>query len=259
MKICWWLLGVLVVLAVFFEGLEAAPEPKRRKSGGSRSSSSSKSGGGLFGSLFGGSKKKQNNAGSSYPKQQYGNTNNNYPKQQYGNNNNYGNNYGNNMGSSGGGYGNNYKKKGSKMKTLKKAAVIGAVAYGGYQLGKLSTGYGHWNHHPRGYGFNDWNRDREIDGFMCRSTNDCNWLDPRLYCQDYELDFRPSALWFGGDVASIVGECACPRGMHFDDWEMQCRQNFFSGTVGIVVIVICVLIGLCCCCGCFFMANKMRN
>ena len=36
------------------------------------------------------------------------------------------------------------------MKTLKKAAVIGAVAYGGYQLGKLSTGYGHWNHHPRG-------------------------------------------------------------------------------------------------------------
>ena len=36
------------------------------------------------------------------------------------------------------------------MKTLKKAAVIGAVAYGGYQLGKLSTGYSHWGHHPRG-------------------------------------------------------------------------------------------------------------
>ena len=43
-----------------------------------------------------------------------------------------------------------------------------------------------------GYGFNQWNRDREIDGFLCRTTDDCSWLDRRLYCQDYELDFTPS-------------------------------------------------------------------
>ena len=79
------------------------------------------------------------------------------------------------------------------MKTLKKAAVIGAVAYGGYQLGKLSGGYSHWGWgRSHGYGFNDYNRWREIDGFMCRNNNDCNWIDDRLYCQDYELDFRPS-------------------------------------------------------------------
>ena len=27
---------------------------------------------------------------------------------------------------------------------------------------------------------------------MCRDDNDCNWIDARLYCQDYELDFQPS-------------------------------------------------------------------
>ena len=43
-----------------------------------------------------------------------------------------------------------------------------------------------------GYGFRDWNRAREIDGFMCRDSNDCNWIDRNLYCQDYELDFQPS-------------------------------------------------------------------
>ena len=36
------------------------------------------------------------------------------------------------------------------MSTLKKAAVLGAVAYGSYQIGKMSNGYGGWNNHPRG-------------------------------------------------------------------------------------------------------------
>ena len=91
----------------------------------------------------------------------------------------------------------NYGKKKSKYGTLKKAAVIGAAAYGGYQLGKLTSGYGGWGWgRSHGYGFNDWNRWREIDGFMCRDSNDCNWIDPRLYCQDYELDFTPSVSSF---------------------------------------------------------------
>ncbi len=99
------------------------------------------------------------------------------------------NNYGSksNWGSSG------YKKKGGAMKTLKKAAVIGAVAYGGYQLGKLSGRFHSYGHgHGGGWGWNDYNRWREVDGFMCRNTNDCNWIDRNLYCQDYELDFQPS-------------------------------------------------------------------
>jgi len=239
MKRFWCLLGLLVFLAaVVFEVNEAAPEPKRRK-GSSRKSSSSGS--------------------SNYPKQQYGNTGNtgygsNTGNTGYGSNNNNNKNYGSN-----GNNNNNYGKKKKGMSTLKKAAVLGAVAYGSYQIGKMSSGYGGWNNHPRGYGFNQWNRDREIDGFMCRKTDDCSWMDRQLYCQDYELDFSPSRAWFGGDFASIIGECACPHGMYFDQREMYCRQNFMGSTFGIGMIVICVLVGLCCCCGCLFAANKMRG
>ena len=85
------------------------------------------------------------------------------------------------------------KKKSKTKSNLKKAAVIGATAYGAYQLGKLSgrfssPGYGYGN---RGYGYQQWNSWREVDGFLCRKTEDCNWIDPRLYCQDYELKFTP--------------------------------------------------------------------
>ena len=89
------------------------------------------------------------------------------------------------------GSGNTYKKKGGKMSTLKKAAVIGATAYGAYQLGKLSGSFGSY-HHGGHWGYREWNNWREVDGFMCRNNQDCNWIDPRLYCQDYELDFSPT-------------------------------------------------------------------
>ncbi len=93
--------------------------------------------------------------------------------------------------SSGGGLFGGSSRRKSKYGTLKKAAVIGASVYGGYQLGKLTSRFGHYGGGYR-YGFNDWNRWREVDGFMCRDNNDCNWIDDRLYCQDYELDFEPS-------------------------------------------------------------------
>ena len=54
------------------------------------------------------------------------------------------------VGSSGGYGNNNYGKKKKGMSTLKKAAVIGAVAYGSYQIDKMSSGYSHWGGHPRG-------------------------------------------------------------------------------------------------------------
>lgn len=213
--------------------LDASPEP-RRKSGGSRGSSSSSGGG--FGSWFGGSKKKtaQNNGWDGYN-----------------NRNNHGsNNYG----------GNTYKKKGSGMSTLKKAAVIGAVAYGSYQIGKLSAGYSHWGWgQQNGYGFNDWNRWREMDGFLCRDSSDCQWIDPRLYCQDYQMDFRPSALWFGGDVARIIGECACPHGMYFDNYDMNCRQRFLSSPFALIGLAIAIGVVLCCCCGFLCVARKVMG
>ena len=114
---------------------------------------------------------------------------------------------------------------------LKKAAVIGAVAYGSYQIGKLSAGYSSWTWgQQNGYQFSDWNRWREADGFLCRNTSDCSWIDRRLYCQDNELTFTPSSDWFGGG-ASIVGECSCPEGMYYDDDDMECEDYGVSGWV----------------------------
>jgi hypothetical protein len=220
----WLLLGsVCLVLALLWQVQEAstAPEPRRRGggSGGRRGGSSSSSSGGWF---SGGSSNK--NRGSSY-------------------------------GSSGG------KKKYS---TLKKAAVIGAVGFGAYQLGKLSGrfshgGYGGWNHGGRHYGYNDWNSWREVDGMLCRKTQDCSWIDERLYCQDYELDFSPSRAWFGGDFASIVGECACPRGMVWDQRDVYCRQKGF-GNGWVALIAIAILVGACvCCAGMAMMARKFMG
>ena len=73
--------------------------------------------------------------------------------------------------------------------------MIGATAYGAYQLGKLSNSFGGYHGGYGGgrrWGYNDWNNWREIDGFLCRNTKDCDWVDRRLYCQDYELKFTPA-------------------------------------------------------------------
>lgn len=82
-----------------------------------------------------------------------------------------------------------FKSKG-KYGTLKKAAVIGLGAYAGYQLGKLAGNFAAWG--ANGFSFDQWNKWREADGFLCRKNEDCNWIDQRMFCQDYEMNFTPS-------------------------------------------------------------------
>lgn len=169
-------------------------------------------------------------------------------------------------------------KKSSKLKTLKKAAIIGAGAYVGYKLTKMTAKFAAWSLGlNNGWSFNDWNRWREADGFLCRRTEDCNWIDRRMFCQDYELNFTPSVsraisfenydihfhchffqnLWFGGDVASIVGECSCPDGMFWDNDDLTCKPSFSIGMGAIIGIIIAGIIGCCCCCGLCLLARKM--
>ena len=82
-------------------------------------------------------------------------------------------------------------------------------------------------------------------------------------------------MWFGGDVTRIVGACACPSGMVFDQGELQCETVATTGTnstvgegvtdqtatpsigaiIGIVCAGILVLVGAGVCC--FFAAKKM--
>ena len=59
-------------------------------------------------------------------------------------------------------------------------------------------------------------------------------------------------------MARIVGECACSRGMVWDDYEMQCETQFFGSMFMIAAILIVLLILLCCCVGgVFFFMRKI--
>ena len=89
---------------------------------------------------------------------------------------------------------------------------------------------------------------------MCRTSNDCSWLDRNLLCQDYELDISPSRAWFGGDFASIVGKCQCGGGLEWNNSELQCQA---AGWSGLMIFIFCLmalvgLAGLCAvyCCLC---------
>ena len=106
---------------------------------------------------------------------------------------------------------------------MKKAALVGVGVYAGHKVAKLEKkfsqpGFGN------SYKFNEWNDWREADGFLCRSNKDCQWIDGKLNCEDYELDFTPLAGWFGGDTISIRGECTCERGLFWDDDDLSCNR-----------------------------------
>lgn len=168
-----------------------------------------------------------NTGGSSYPKQQFG---------------------GSNTGGSSFSSGSSLpkpKKESKVKKRLKQAALIGAGAYVGYKLGKLKEKFSHrkWGgghsshsthivvgsssvHRAPRYDFDDWNDWREADGFLCRSNDDCQWLDQNLNCEDYELDFSPARGWFGGDTVSIRGECTCEQGFAWNERELRCDRIY---------------------------------
>jgi len=150
------------------------------------------------------------------------------------------NNYGSSSSSSGG-----RKKFSNRLKT---AAAVGAGAYVGYQLGKMTGRFGNY-HHGGSWGHSQYNTWRQKDGMLCRNTEDCTWMDKDLICQDYEMDFSMDRGWFGGDYLAIIGDCECRRGMDFDNWELRCEPLFLG--VGVAAILGMLLLSLCCC-GCGF-------
>ena len=76
-----------------------------------------------------------------------------------------------------------------------------------------------------GWNFGDWDRWRREDGMLCRTDEDCSWLDPGLQCQGYELTWTPSPQWFGGG-ATIAGACEC-GGTYNMDWskDIECKVS----------------------------------
>ena len=63
---------------------------------------------------------------------------------------------------------------------------------------------------------------RMEDGLLCRSDQDCMWLDERLRCTDYKMDWSVARDWFNGDTASIVGSCDCLEGFTYEEDQISC-------------------------------------
>jgi len=161
-------------------------------------------------------------------------------------------------------FGSNAYKKSKKQKaisTLKKVAVVGAVAYGGYQIGKMTQRFSNfgWGHN-QGVNFNTWNRWRQADGFLCRNDNDCTWLDDKLECQKVgNFGWSINSGWFGGERP--IGECSCDDGYDWDDDDLQCERQWgrYLG-MGIIGFIIFILVLACCCCGiCCFAVKKFMS
>ena len=58
-----------------------------------------------------------------------------------------------------------------------------------------------------------------------------------------EIDVLQRA-WFGGDFASIVGECACPNGFVWDDDNLMCRTIVGYGIGSIIGSIVGILVSL---------------
>ena len=38
--------------------------------------------------------------------------------------------------------------------------------------------------------FEEWDRNAQIDGWVCRADVDCEWIDVNLGCDDYEFNIK---------------------------------------------------------------------
>jgi len=151
------------------------------------------------------------------------------------------------------------KVKAKNFKTVKKVALVAAGAYVGYKLAKLGTKFAVWSH-GGSWGFDDWDDWREADGMLCRTSNDCRWVDRSMQCEDWEIRRTGfSSGWFGGvPTLAIRGECACPEGTFFDDDNMDCKPIWIAnrfdsdglGLLAIIGIIVAVILATCCCVCC---------
>lgn len=165
-------------------------------------------------------------------------------------------------------WGNLYKHGSPSLKIggLKPFAKFGSASF--YLRSSFGPGYvtGKWkDKYPErrlGFTLKEWDKDRELDGFLCRNTNDCRWADLQLECQRYEInvEFLKGTWkgWFNATRNAVAGECACRSGFYFDDISLSCREvtNEFNLVWIIVAIAILLLILLLSCRFCIFCICK---
>jgi len=113
-------------------------------------------------------------------------------------------------------------------------ASVGNGAYNTAQVTKATAKFLHWTRIRNvTWQFDDWNSWRERDGMLCRKSSDCWWLDGDLRCGELTIgENKPNQSWFGGDSASIVGQCMCSymsdSWYYYVGWnevELECQKT----------------------------------
>ena len=85
-----------------------------------------------------------------------------------------------------------YRGFGAGRRTVKKLSKYAVKGLGTYNANKKRKLKRKWSRSRKWSSFEDWDEIAEVDGLLCRNDADCNWIDPNLDCQDYELDFTPN-------------------------------------------------------------------
>jgi len=131
-------------------------------------------------------------------------------------------------------------------------ASVGNGAYNTAQVTKATAKFLHWTRIRNvTWQFDDWNSWRERDGMLCRKSSDCWWLDGDLRCGELTIgENKPNQSWFGGDSASIAGQCMCSYmgdSWYYVGWnevELECQQTSLNAESIFFIILIGGLPGL---------------
>ena len=89
--------------------------------------------------------------------------------------------------------------------------------------------------------FNAWKQLANLDGWVCRSHKDCNWISHELYCdtQSFNVaEVKASWPW----KSQLKGNCKCPSRWSFDEVTGDCYNSDFPYRISAVVVVAVSLI-----------------
>jgi len=147
-------------------------------------------------------------------------------------------------------------RKSFAQKNWKKAVAFGAGAYIGYKVSsKIRSTYNprvfYYNGHH--YNFDSWDRFTKVDGWLCRSDEDCDWFDANLGCDDREFDnYYVHGEWPWKN--ELKGRCSCRNGYWFDKQNGVCNSDPIGFVVILSLIAIIIAIVFCClgCCFCIY-------
>ena len=95
--------------------------------------------------------------------------------------------------------------------------------------------------------FKTWKQLANLDGWVCRSHEDCNWISHELYCDTKSFnvaEVKASWPW----KSELRGNCKCPSRWSFDEVTGDCDNSdipyWITAVVVVAVSLIVILIAL---------------